>query len=280
MPVRFEINNGMLQVKQSFDFPAVYLDHWAVRLFSSDGLLGQRFLRALKASGGAVVVSHVNLAEVTGPADPRHADEIAAFFEAILPNIYFALFDVEQAIKQENCPRDASIRLKAPPDIELLLTVGKERPDDFRPFTIANLVKMVAKHRDRLGATWHESNQEMADHINNVRANVETINQAKNFAGHRAHVPTLAIMQELLRPFFLDKTMSVDRNDAGDIHHAIMSVAYCDYTLLDGKWEDLTERMVRRFVELSLPIHTAKVFSLRRRGVERFLEELERAGAS
>ena len=275
MPVRFEINGGVLQVVQSFDFPAVYLDHWAVRLFSSDAALGQRFLRALKGSGGALVVSHVNLAEVTGPDDPNHADEAAAFFEAVLPNIYFAMFDVQKAIDQEKPPRDTRIRLPAPPDAELLLTVGRERPGDFRPFTIARLIKVVAAHRHQLGAEWHQSNQKLADHINRVRANPATVEQARDFSGHSSNVPTLAVMQELLRPVFLDKTLDVDRNDAGDIHHAIISIVYCDYVLLDGKWEALHERMVRRFHELGLPIHVAKVFSKRRRGVELFLQELE-----
>ena len=32
---------------------------------------------------------------------------------------------------------------------------------------------------------------------------------------------------------------------------AIVSIAYCDYTFLDGKWEDLNERMVRRCTELN-----------------------------
>ena len=104
--------------------------------------------------------------------------------------------------------------------------------------------------------------------------------KAKNYKGHPVHVPTLAIAQELVRPFFLDQAMSVNRNDAGDYHHAVISIAYCDYTLLDGKWEDLNERMIRRFNELSLPIRTAKVFSARRQGVERFLEELEHASAT
>jgi hypothetical protein len=226
------------------------------------------------------VVSHTNLAELTGPADPRHADEAAAFFEAALPNIYFAMFNVQQAINQEKLPRDTGIRLKAPPDVELLMTVGRERPDDFRPFTIANIIKVIAKHRDRLGATWHESNQELADHINQVRRNLETVRQAKNFSGHPAHVPTLAVMQELLRPVFLDETLSIDRNDAGDIHHAILSIVYCDYVLLDGKWEDLHERMKRRFTELGLTIRTATVFSGRRQGVEQFLEALEGASTS
>jgi hypothetical protein len=84
-------------------------------------------------------------------------------------------------------------------------------------------------------------------------------------------------MQELLRPLFLDKTLNVDRNDAGDIHHAILSIVYCDYTLLDGKWEDMHERMKRRFAELGIAIRTATVLSARRQGVERFLDALEGA---
>jgi hypothetical protein len=279
MPVRFEINGGRLQVIQSFDFPAVYLDHWAIRRFSSDATLGNRFLSAIKASGGSLVISHVNLAEITGPTDPEHAGEIATFLEAVLPNIYFAMFDVEKAIDQEKVPRDISIRLRAAPDIDLLLEVARQRPDDFQPFTIAGVIKVVTEHRDKLNATWTDSNRELADHINNVRYNAETVKQVQNFKGHPRHVPTLAVMQELLRPVFLDKRLAIGSNDAGDIHHAITSITYCDYVLLDGKWEDLYGRMVRRFSELDLKIRVAKVFSERRQGLELFLKELENHGA-
>jgi hypothetical protein len=272
MPVRFEISNGELKVVQSFDFPAVYLDHWAVRRFSSDEVLGQRFIRALKASGGALVVSHVNLAEVTGPNDRRHADEVAAFLEALLPNIYFALFDVEKAIDQEKLPRNAQIRLPPPPDVDL--------PDDFAPFTIARLIKLVAEYRERLGAVWNKTNQALADRIAQVRSDPKTVELAKRFTGHPSHVPTLAVMQELLRPFILDQALGVDSNDAGDYQHAILAITYCDYALLDGKWEDLHERMVRRFTKLGLSIRHAKVFSERRQGVKLFLKELEGAAAS
>lgn len=280
MPVRFEINDGMLQVIQSFDFPAVYLDHWAVRLLSSDVVVGARFLSALKANGGSLIVSHVNLVEITGPADPKHANEAAAFFEAVLPNIYFAMFDIEKAIEQEKRPRDINIRLPAVPDIDLLLEVARQRPDDFQPFTISGLIKTIAAHRDHLGATWHKSNQEIADHINNVRANMETVKQVQSFKNHPPHVPTMAVIQELLRPIFLDKTLPIERNDASDIQHAITSIVYCDYVLLDGKWETLHDRMVQRFTELDLQIRVAKVFSARRQGVERFLNELENHAVS
>lgn len=278
MPVRFEINDGRLQVIQSFDFPAVYLDHWAMRRLSSDLTFGSRFINALKESGGSLVISHANLAEIAGPTDPRHADEVATFLEAVLPNIYFAMFDLQQAIDQEKVPRDIDIRLRAPPDIDLLLEVARQRPDDFRPFTIAGVIKVISAHRDQLSATWTESNRELADHINNVRSKAETVKQAQNFKSHPRHVPSMAIMQELLRPIFLDRTLVIGQNDAGDIHHAITSISYCDYALLDGKWEDLYERMMRRFAELDFKIQVAKVFSARRKGLELFLKELENHG--
>jgi hypothetical protein len=85
MPVRFEINGGLLEVRQSFDFPAIYLDHWAVALFSRDVDLGARFLRALRRSGGSLVVSTLNFVEVTGGSDPRNVEQAAMFFELALP---------------------------------------------------------------------------------------------------------------------------------------------------------------------------------------------------
>lgn len=275
MPVRFEINGGRLQVIQSFDLPAVYLDHWAIRRLSSDATLGNRFLSALKASGGSLVISHVNLAEITGPTDPKHAGEIATFLEAVLPNIYFAMFDVETAIDQENVPRDINIRLRAVPDIALLREVARQRPDDFQPFTIAGVIKVIVEHRDKLNATWTDSNRELANYINDVRSNAEIVRHAQKLKGHPRHVPTLAVMQELLRHIFLDKTLAIGPNDAGDIRHAITSISYCDYVLLDGKWKDLYERMERRFSKLGLQIRVAKVFSERRQDLELFLKELE-----
>lgn len=278
MPVRFEINAGRLQVIQSFDFPAVYLDHWAIRRLSSDATLGARFLNSLKRSRGSLVVSHANFAEIAGPADPRHADEIATFLEAALPNIYFAMFDSQKAIDQEKVSRDTTIRLKAPPDIELLLEVARQRPDDFRSFSIAGVIKAITARRDQLNAVWTESNRELANLINTVRFNAETMKQAQNFQGHPRHVPTLAVMQELLRPIFLDQAMAISQNDAGDIRHAITSISYCDYTLLDRRWEDFYERMVRRFSQLGLHIRVAKVFSDRGQGLELFLKEFENHG--
>jgi hypothetical protein len=274
MPVGFEIRENTLYVRQSFDFPAVYLDHWAIRHFSSNDIAQQRFLGALKLSGGCLVVSHATLLEITGPEDPRHSLEIAGFLEQTLPDIYFALFDMKHAINQEKQHRDMGIRLMAPPDLELLKTVARERPNDLQPFTIADIIKTISNNRAKLGATWRASNQRTADRLNEVRRDPEFNEKAKRFAGHPINVPTLAVFQEMLRPVLQDDTFGIDRNDAGDIHHAIISLVYCDLVLLDAKWEDFHDRMKRRFAELGLIVRTARVYSARRDGISRFLDAL------
>ena len=275
MPVSFAIENGRLLVRQSFDFPTVYLDHWAIRHFSSKKADGRRFVQALRASGGTLIVSHTNLAEITGPADLCRADETANFLETVLPHIYFAMFDIESAMKQEGENRQVGIRLMAPPDIELLKEVARQRPDDFRPFTITGVIKIIADHRERLGVTWRQTNQSIADRINEMRRDPEFIRKAKSFCNHPINIPTMAVFQELLRPIYLDKRLKIDLNDGGDIQHAIISIVYCDFVLLDGKWKDMHERMKKRFAELGLIIPTAQVFSARRGGVEQFLKKLE-----
>lgn len=148
------------------------------------------------------------------------------------------------------------------------------RLTDFEPFTIARLIRVVAAHRERLQAEWNESNQTVADHINKVRRDPDTAKMVTRFANH-SQLPTVAVMQELLRPIFMDQSLPIGKNDAADIHHAITSIAYCDYVLLDGKWADLHERMVRRFGQFKVTIPIAQVFSKRRNGVEVFLKTLE-----
>jgi hypothetical protein len=131
MPVRFEIENDRLFVRQSFDFPVIYLDHWAIRRLSEKKADGQRFANALKASGGTLIISHTNLAEITGPADPRHAEEISDFLECALPNIFFAQFDIKLAMRQETQTLEAGRRLMVPPDIELLRRLPDKAPAAF-----------------------------------------------------------------------------------------------------------------------------------------------------
>ena len=275
MTLRFQVTNGIIEPAQSFDSPAIYLDHWAIRELSSDPYLGARFVTALKNAGGCLVLSYVNIVELAGPDDLRHAEDAANFLESVLPNTYFAMFDLSKSIKQEMRQGQAHIRLPAPPDLGLLAEVARQRPDDSRLFTIAGLIRIVAQNRDLLLSKWKHSNMELAKHVNSVRANAKTVKEARSFKCHNPSLPTYSILQELLRPLFLDPAQRFDDSDAGDVHHAITSLAHCDYVLLDRRWEAFRNRMVDHFVKLRLSIHVAEVFSKQRDGVARFIARLE-----
>jgi hypothetical protein len=74
-------------VSQSFDLPTVYLDHWAVRLFSDDPVLQTRLVAALVQKKGTLLVSHISMAELGVASDPQHLIDAEAFFECCLPYV-------------------------------------------------------------------------------------------------------------------------------------------------------------------------------------------------
>lgn len=98
---------------------------------------------------------------------------------------------------------------------------------------------------------------------------------AENFQPRPDRPPTLTIMGELLRPYILDAKATFTPNDAADYQHAILASAYCDFILLDGRWQHFLSVAARRIKALQLPFKTAECFSDRRDGVERFLVALE-----
>ena len=51
--------------------PMVYLDHWALRKFADDPELGSRFARAIRARGGTLALSWLNLGEFARVSDPE-----------------------------------------------------------------------------------------------------------------------------------------------------------------------------------------------------------------
>jgi hypothetical protein len=72
MPIEFYDSTEGRKVGQTFDSPTVYLDHWAMRLFSDDRHLQDRFVGALWAKRGTLLVSHISMAELSGASDPQH----------------------------------------------------------------------------------------------------------------------------------------------------------------------------------------------------------------
>jgi len=76
MPIELIESAGETRVRESFDSPTLYLDHWAIRLFSDDTAFQDRLIKALLAKGGTLLLSHFSFAEFTRGSSPQNcADE-------------------------------------------------------------------------------------------------------------------------------------------------------------------------------------------------------------
>ena len=69
--------------------PAVYLDHWALMLFSENDALRQRFIHTLRQAGGTLCLSLLNCVELCRPCDPRHAEAVDRLIDDLSPQLFF-----------------------------------------------------------------------------------------------------------------------------------------------------------------------------------------------
>lgn len=107
--------------------------------------------------------------------------------------------------------------------------------------------------------------------------NKKTMRAALKIApkGHPLSRGTRLIARELIGRFLKDKLLRITRNNAIDLSHAVVSVSYCDYVLLDGQWAAMVNDSRKRIANASVPIPVAKVFSKKANGIEEFLRDLE-----
>ena len=83
-------DSGGYQLRQQLTEPVVYLDHWAVRLFSDDEPLQDRFISALHQSGGTWLFATANLFEFTAMTDVTQAQATERLLSRALPALHVA----------------------------------------------------------------------------------------------------------------------------------------------------------------------------------------------
>lgn len=276
MTLRFTIGAfGQIEPIQIFSAPTVYLDHWAVRRFADNAALRARFIGALQGRNGTVMLSHLTFAEFA-KAELRATFETGEeFLEALLPNVYLAELDLDKAIAQEVRAGPRSHMLAPPADRQQLLMIASLRQPFGSAFTIRGLLGEVSTHRDKVLLTLQETNANIAARINNLRSDPLVVERARSYKVAQTLSRTEVILAELLRGPNLTATTSIDENDAMDLQHALISLSYCDFVLLDGKWEEWFKQMERRVAHLALPFRHARCFSDRRNGLQVFLDQLE-----
>ncbi len=136
--------------------PMPYLDHWAFRKFSGDAGLGARLAAALRARGGTLALSWLNLGEYAAVSDPAQRRAAEQFVESVLPRIFCVDVDLAAVDKRE---RDGDPMPHADRALAAMF-VNLGGPED-SPFTAKGIFEQLhdaglARTQERLAATVQE----------------------------------------------------------------------------------------------------------------------------
>jgi hypothetical protein len=98
MPIEFFESPEGRRVGQSFASPTVYLDHWAIRLFSDNLALQDRLVAALLQKRGRLLISSFSMAEMAGASDPQHVIDAERLLERCLPQLFLTDFRLDEVL--------------------------------------------------------------------------------------------------------------------------------------------------------------------------------------
>lgn len=276
--LRFSISaDSILEVKQQMQTPAVYLDHWALRFFSEEGILRERQVNAMGATHGTLVLSWINLLEFARVTDIAEGKLAESLIDEVLPNIFFIEANPFKVIDREDSMIAGSGVGPPHSDSDMMKAFANLKPSTPRLFTASGLVGAI--QQSGLACNLESMGDTIVDRIENLRRERSTNRNLRTavrrpLSGLPIERGTRYVFKELSRSFLIDQGITVTRNHALDLVHAAVSVSYCDYVLLDGHWQDQVERMKSRFDGAGMTYPLAKVYSKRNDGVESFLSQI------
>jgi hypothetical protein len=274
MPIEFFQSPNGLSARQSFDSPTVYLDHWAIRLFSDDRALQDRFVAAMVNKRGTLLLSHLSLMEFAPAADRSHCEDAEAFIQRLLPGIYLTDFRIDETLSREQAEPNNVRRFWPTADLPQLKLFA-ERAQQLGRLTMGGFICLAHTHRDALGQLMDEYITKVQGGLEQARADPAYVEKARSVPISDRRPRTHIIGGELMRTFNLDANAPITRNDVVDMVHALAPLNCCDYVLLDGPWAERVAKMNQRIAKTSMAMPIAKCFSRRDNGLGAFLDDLE-----
>lgn len=243
--------------------PSIYLDHWALRRFSSDLQLRNRFINFFR-DHGTLLFSLANMME------------IAANTGESLRNIQNFLCEIgEQWFPLEVNPikvikREAGAFPDSPCfDKDLLEAYYPHiHEGSLSLSTLIDLISDQEVKRDIL-MNVEAMTTSVARHLELTRSKIQSDPIAKKAAFKKvsfdAYRPETFVYRSLLQLIFKENS-KIETNDVLDLCHAAVSLAYGDFVLLDPHWADLARR-------LKVPPGFIRLYSPRQ--IQDFIKSLE-----
>lgn len=276
--IKWTIKEGTLHYLFSYPSPSVYLDTWAPREFSEDVKLRQDFCSLVKSKGGTLCLTFMSFAELAKVSDPQ-LQAIDDLLEEVSPNLCMLEADFHSVGKKEH---DFELLRRTDSHIVIDELLNKEMVRvnwENDPFKLTvrlprvELARRLNGFNSLINATqmWVQYHRKKAA---DNKEYMDLVTSCKIIS--KLPYSSRDVIRLVCRDLIVNSTHVFLSNDAADLIHACVPVSYCDFVLLDGGWASRVSRVKDRLTQQQARLHLAKVFSKRRKGVEKFFEELSR----
>ncbi|MES2686254.1 MAG: hypothetical protein V4706_05485 [Pseudomonadota bacterium] len=262
--------DGGYRLTQTLVRPVVYLDHWAIRLFSDDAPLRDRFLDALHRSGGTWLFSTANLMEFIAMTDLQQAARGEQLLQCAMPSLYVADTTLDKGfLLSEGAPEHPD----APDKHWLLTDLANRAALAGGAWNMHRFLQDAINHQNLLLPLFNELKSDVSYAVMSLTQDEKRHAYALKFKPTRGMTLRDALQRELIRDAHVDENFVFDDHDAMDLIHAVPAAVVCDLILLDAGWCHKVERATKRLERGGVTGKLAACYS--RKSVSNFLTALE-----
>lgn len=263
--------DGGYRLRQTLVRPVVYLDHWAIRLFSDDAALQHRFLDALHGAGGTWLFSTANLMEFTAMTDLEQAARGEQLLQRAMPSLYVADTTLDKGFL---LPEGAPDHPEAPDKHWVLKDLADRAALVGGAWNTHRFLQDAINHQDILRPLFDELKAGVSHAVMSMTQDAVRHAYAKKFKPTPGMTLRDALQRELIRDPHIDANFVFNDHDAMDLIHAVPAAVVCDLILLDAGWCHKIERATKRLQKGGVTGKLATCYS--KKSVADFLTALER----
>lgn len=265
--------DGGYRLTQTLVRPVVYLDHWAIRLFSDDAPLRERFLDALHKSGGTWLFSTANLMEFTAMTDLQQAARGEQLLQRAMPSLYVADTTLDKGfLLLAGAPEHP----EAPDKHWLLTDLANRAAIAGGAWNMHRFLQDAISYQGLLLPLFNDLKSQVSHAVMSLTQDEKRHAHALKFRPTPGMTLREALQQELIRDPHVDANFVFDDHDAMDLIHAVPAAVVCDLILLDAGWCHKVERAAKRLHKGGVTGKLAACYS--RKSIASFLTALEYRG--
>lgn len=253
-----------MHMSQTLYEPVVYMDHWAVRKFSTDKALRDRFIASLRSSGGTLLLSLHNFGEFSGVNVEEHAQAAEELFDLALPQLFVADFGADPGfIQPDGRPTSDGKREN------LILVEVARHWQRSGNLSFTGLISDSDENRAIVGEALADLQIGIAEAVNSLKADPQKVEAAKSNKRPPGATLRNLVQNALLRDFVITEETSFGEHDSSDFVHAFGAVMASDLILLDGRWAHIVNQADRRLNKMGVTHRLPRAFQ--QRGIPQFL---------